>query len=205
MRPGRFSNPLTARRDGVRSAVHPSMRRSGSAEPLRCIQSSDCGSCFTAGLRSRETGGLAGVGTHGEYYGSSSYASGNHHAGYLNFYASHVLPLNAGARGLARSVRCVQHLRRLFFIFFRPGRRTCPAALRCSDVKKQPPTRNGRGHGFCQCGFRIPQSADILRTERSAIHPGLLRSCRKLLRNTQSSDCILCLLRATAPTRREPC
>ncbi len=63
-----------------------------------------------AGLRARETGALANVGTNGYYWSSSSYCAGNINAGNLNFGSGNVYPLNWNNRANAFSVRCVQHL-----------------------------------------------------------------------------------------------
>ncbi len=69
-----------------------------------------------AGLRIRDTGALANVGTNGYYYSSSPFASGNIYAGFLNFNAGNVNPLNTAIRGDAFAVRCVQHLPKLFLV-----------------------------------------------------------------------------------------
>ncbi|WP_304582422.1 hypothetical protein [uncultured Alistipes sp.] len=57
---------------------------------------------------------MAEVGTRGLVYASSSYAAGNHNAGFLDFNASNVYPLNNANRAAALSVRCVQHLHGCF-------------------------------------------------------------------------------------------
>ncbi len=93
--------------------VHPSAadfprRPSAAFIPAIAVKAS------AAGIRNRETGALTNVGTNGDYYGSSSFASGNNNASYLTFTASNVNPLNAGTRANGRSVRCVQHLRSCF-------------------------------------------------------------------------------------------
>lgn len=62
-----------------------------------------------AGLRYRETGALAGVGTYGYYWSSSSYAAGNLGAGFLDFGSGYVSPLDNSYRAYAFSVRCVQN------------------------------------------------------------------------------------------------
>jgi len=64
-----------------------------------------------AGYRYESSGGLTNVGTWGLCFSSSSYASGNINAGYLNLNADNVNPLNNANRASALSVRCVQHLR----------------------------------------------------------------------------------------------
>ncbi len=66
------------------------------------------------GLRNRETGALANVGTNGYYWSSSSRLAGDNNAGNLNFNSGNVNPLNWNNRANGFSVRCVQHLR-LFF------------------------------------------------------------------------------------------
>ncbi len=70
--------------------------------------------CRAAGLRTRETGALANVGTNGYYWSSSSRLAGDNNAGNLNFNSGNVNPLNWNNRANGFSVRCVQHLR-LFF------------------------------------------------------------------------------------------
>jgi len=68
-----------------------------------------------AGLRHPSSGALTNVGTWGAYYGSSSFAAGNPNASHLAFGSGEVNPLNTANRANALSVRCVQHLRLLFF------------------------------------------------------------------------------------------
>ncbi len=63
-----------------------------------------------AGVRDRTDGALNAVGANGDYYSSSSNASGSINVGYLWFNASNVNPLNGNNRAYARAVRCVQHL-----------------------------------------------------------------------------------------------
>ena len=78
-----------------------------SAAPIPAI-------AFHALLRNNSSGALAEVGTRGLVYASSSYAAGNHNAGFLDFNASNVYPLNNANRAAALSVRCVQHLQGCF-------------------------------------------------------------------------------------------
>ena len=63
-----------------------------------------------AGYRHESSGALTNVGTWGLYFSSSSYAAGSINAGYLNFNAGNVNPLNNNNRANGFSVRCVQHL-----------------------------------------------------------------------------------------------
>ena len=81
---------------------------------------------------------MTNVGTNGYVYSSSSYASGDRNAGYLNFNASNVNPLNNANRAAALSVRCVQHLQGLFFYL--------------SDDKNSFRPGVAVGYGSCQCG-----------------------------------------------------
>ncbi|WP_289067484.1 hypothetical protein [uncultured Alistipes sp.] len=60
------------------------------------------------------------VGTEGNVWCSSSYYAGNHNAGYLFFRAGDVRPLNGTNRAYGFAVRCVQHLRAVFYLFQRP-------------------------------------------------------------------------------------
>ncbi|WP_347283479.1 hypothetical protein [uncultured Alistipes sp.] len=62
-----------------------------------------------AGLRYRETGALAGVGTYGYYWSSSSRLAGDYLAGHLYFNSGYVNPLGWGSRAYGFSVRCVQN------------------------------------------------------------------------------------------------
>ncbi|MDE6374978.1 MAG: fibrobacter succinogenes major paralogous domain-containing protein [Alistipes sp.] len=72
-----------------------------------------------SGYRERVSGALGGVGTNGYAWSSAPYASGNANAGNLNFNSTAVNPLNNNARANGFTVRCVQHLRGLFYLF--PG------------------------------------------------------------------------------------
>ena len=76
--------------------------------PLRGIHSSDCSLRPAAGYRHWTTGVLTNVGAEGDSWSSSSFAAGDHRAGYLNFNATWVNPLNAWYRSIAFPVRCVQ-------------------------------------------------------------------------------------------------
>ncbi len=66
---------------------------------------------IAAGYRHRDGGALTNVGAEGDVWCSSTYASGNINAGFLNFNATWVNPLNNTHRAHGLSVRCVQHLR----------------------------------------------------------------------------------------------
>jgi len=70
-----------------------------------------------AGYRHETSGGFANVGVWGLCHASSSYASGAINSAYLNLNADNVNPLNNAKRASALSVRCVQHLRKLLFIY----------------------------------------------------------------------------------------
>ncbi|MDE6446658.1 MAG: fibrobacter succinogenes major paralogous domain-containing protein [Alistipes sp.] len=63
---------------------------------------------MATGYRHRESGVLTNVGGEGDVWASSSYASGNINAGFLNFNAGNVNPLNNTNRANGLSVRCVQ-------------------------------------------------------------------------------------------------
>ena len=71
------------------------------------------GSLFfpATGCRNESAGALHAVGAHGDYYSSSSYATGSINVGYLWFNASNVYPLNNGNRALAVPVRCVRNVK----------------------------------------------------------------------------------------------
>ncbi|MEZ3440180.1 hypothetical protein [Alistipes sp.] len=64
-----------------------------------------------AGLRNRETGALAYVGTEGNVWCSSSYYAGYHSAGYLFFRAGDVRPLDGTSRAYGFAVRCVRNVK----------------------------------------------------------------------------------------------
>ena len=72
---------------------------------LRCIPHSDCFTAPATGYRTETTGALGNVGTNGGYRSS---ASTDAKAGFLEFNASFLNPLNSGIRAVGRSVRCVQ-------------------------------------------------------------------------------------------------
>jgi len=74
---------------------------------------------IATGYRHRDGGALTAVGTNGYAWSSSSYGGADypHYASNLNFNAGNVNPLNANNRAYGFPVRCVQHLRRLFFLF----------------------------------------------------------------------------------------
>ena len=76
---------------------------------LRRIPLSDCLSAPAAGYRARETGILDAVGTGGHWWLSSSFATGNLHAGSLDFGTESVSSLGWLTRSYGVSVRCVQH------------------------------------------------------------------------------------------------
>ena len=68
---------------------------------------------WAAGYRYRESGALTNVGANGYVWSSSPYAADGtnvHCAGYLNFNAGNVNPLNWASRSNGFPVRCVQHL-----------------------------------------------------------------------------------------------
>ena len=136
----------------------------------RNIQSSDCISNPAAGYRDRVgTGALLAVGANGYVWSSSSYAAGNHGAGFLDFYASYVYPLHNAYRAAALSVRCVQHLRGLFFYPF-------PIVIRHIPVRNggdQGPGQRGRVDSAIRWRYRVScacQSAPK-RPERSCGAP----------------------------------
>ena len=111
---GRFNNPLTALFDhGISCSTQSAPElASAPAPPEHSLQR-----LFpmpAAGYRHESSGGLANVGTWGLCHASSSYAAGNHNAGFLDFNASNVYPLNNANRAAALSVRCVQHLQGCF-------------------------------------------------------------------------------------------
>jgi len=68
------------------------------------------------GNRSCATGALRVVGTEGDVWSSSSYGGDAwpYRAGFVNFDAANVNPLNNTNRSYALSVRCVQHLRDVY-------------------------------------------------------------------------------------------
>ncbi|WP_290099092.1 hypothetical protein [uncultured Alistipes sp.] len=84
------------------------------------IHSSDCWHTPAAGYRFETTGALTHVGEWGLCWSSSSYAAGQLGSGYLYLNADNVNPLNHGRRASTLSVRCVQHLRAVFYLFQRP-------------------------------------------------------------------------------------
>ena len=149
--------------------MHPSLRRGGPPQPLRRIQSSDCGSLFTAGYRDRTgTGALGGVGTSGYAWSSSSYASGNINAGNLGFNATVVNPLNNNNRANGFPVRCVQaSAKAVFYPFFRPPGQTGHdrnnsvdpewPGLRLRPERSQIP--QSAGDRPCRCQLCIPVCA----------------------------------------------
>ncbi len=81
---------------------------------LRRIPHSDCSTAPAAGYRNTTSGALGNVGTHGWYWASSPFFSGDEQAGHLWLHAGAVKPLDDSQRANALSVRCVQHLRLLF-------------------------------------------------------------------------------------------
>ncbi|MCX4302244.1 MAG: hypothetical protein OSJ35_08465 [Alistipes sp.] len=87
-----------------------------------------------AGFRDRVNGALESVGVNGEYFSSSPFMAGHYYGGILYFTARTVYPLcsSAGARSVARAVRCVQHLREL------PPGRTCRTLASPEGTKKNP-------------------------------------------------------------------
>ncbi len=72
---------------------------------LRRIPHSDCLTAPAAGYRTEWSGALDNVGTNGGYRSS---VSTDAKAGFLEFNASFLNPLNSGIRAVGRSVRCVQ-------------------------------------------------------------------------------------------------
>lgn len=94
-----------------------------------------------AGYRHRDGGALTNVGAEGDVWCSSTYASGNINAGFLNFNATWVNPLNNNARSNGFPVRCVQHLRPFSYLDFLPN-----------GTENSSPTRSDGGQGLCQSG-----------------------------------------------------
>ena len=76
---------------------------------LSVIHPSDCYRAPAAGYRHNTTGAYTPDG-YGDYWSSSSAASGNNRAGYLAFNSANVNPLNTYQRACGFPVRCVQHL-----------------------------------------------------------------------------------------------
>ncbi len=68
-----------------------------------------------AGHRTNDAGTLLDAGLYGRCWSSSPYASGDHNAGYLRFWAKEVTPLYNMKRANAISVRCVQASTELLF------------------------------------------------------------------------------------------
>ncbi|MDE6045863.1 MAG: fibrobacter succinogenes major paralogous domain-containing protein [Alistipes sp.] len=93
-----------------------------------------------SGNRNRETGALTNVGAYGECWSSSPAAAGSGNACYLEFNSDRSYPMNSNYRANGFSVRCVQHLRELFFIL-----------MESDEAKTASPIRNGAGYGSCQC------------------------------------------------------
>ena len=126
---------------------------------LRCIPNSDCFTTPAAGFRGRVNGALESVGVNGEYFSSSPFMAGHYYGGILYFTARTVYPLcsSAGARSVARAVRCVQHLRKL------PPGRTHRMLARPNEQRRIPKT-------FQSSGF----SVRLVRLMRMGISP---RSC----------------------------
>lgn len=113
---GRFNNPLTALFDhGISCSTQSAPElASAPAPPEHSLQR-----LFpmpAAGYRHESSGGLANVGTWGLCHASSTYAAGSINTAFLRMNADNVNPLNNANRASALSVRCVQHLRGLFFI-----------------------------------------------------------------------------------------
>ncbi len=81
---------------------------------LRRIHSSDCFTTPASGYRHNASGALTAVGDGGWWWSSSSFAAGLPNAGDIGFRTTNVNPLNSDNRSNALSVRCVQHLRKLF-------------------------------------------------------------------------------------------
>ncbi|WP_304954121.1 hypothetical protein [uncultured Alistipes sp.] len=97
---------------------------------LRCIPHSDCSFTPAAGYRLTTSGALGNVGTHGWYWASSPFFSGDEQAGHLWLHAGAVKPLDDSQRANALSVRCVQHLRLLFIRLPGPWLKEKPDDLR---------------------------------------------------------------------------
>ncbi len=135
----RFRNPLAVLHPGIRQFFIPVCAGATTEHPPR-IQTSDCHNIAT-GYRHNDTGALASVGAGGYAWSSSSYAAGNHGAGFLDFYASYVYPLHNAYRAAALSVRCVQHLRPFSYLDFLPD-----------GTGNSSPTRSDGGQGLCQSG-----------------------------------------------------
>jgi len=83
---------------------------------LSGIHPSDRCPAPAAGYRNNTTGALENIGTHGWYWASSPFCSGDEQSGHLWFHAACVQPLDDSQRANALSVRCVQHLPKLLFI-----------------------------------------------------------------------------------------
>jgi hypothetical protein len=166
---GRFNNPLTALFDhGISCSTQSAPElASAPAPPEHSLQR-----LFpmpAAGYRHESSGGLANVGTWGLYHASSSYAAGSINSAYLNLNADNVNPLNNANRASALSVRCVQHLRGLFFYPF-------PIVIRHTPVRNggdQGPGQRGRVDSAIRWRYRVScacQSAPK-RPERSCGAP----------------------------------
>ncbi len=135
----RFRNPLAVLHPGIRQFFIPVCAGATTEHPPR-IQTSDCHNIAT-GYRHNDTGALASVGAGGYAWSSSTYASGNINAGFLNFNATWVNPLNNTNRANGLSVRCVQHLRPFSYLDFLPD-----------GTGNSSPTRSDGGQGLCQSG-----------------------------------------------------
>ncbi len=92
---------------------------------LRRIPFSDCFTTPAAGYRHRETGVLAEVGSLGECWSSSTYASDAANASHLALASSKTCPVDTnGAHAYGFSVRCVQASARevaFFLLYIRYG------------------------------------------------------------------------------------
>jgi len=112
-----------------------------------------------AGYRHVTTGALTNVGTEGDYWSSSSYASGNINAGFMSFNATWVNPVNNTNRANGLAVRCVQHL--LAGAVLMRGRKMKKLVRKRNKQLADPEWREPRSPPVRS--KQIPQSADDCR------------------------------------------
>ena len=138
----RFSNPL-ARPDNRREEA--SCPFQPAPKPLRLFGASNPAIALgpATGYRHYTTGALADVGANGHWWSSSSYASGNLHAGSFFCDASRMNPLNNDNRANGFPVRCVQHLPELLISFPIPHLRLAGHAGSMPDPDKKQYLRPG--------------------------------------------------------------
>jgi len=108
-----------------------------------------------AGHRTNDAGTLLDAGLYGRCWSSSPYASGDHNAGYLRFWAKEVTPLYNMKRANAISVRCVQHLPNCFFT-----KRNRNRAERHSDDSARMTDDGGKPAMRPQAGLFMPFGAN---------------------------------------------